>query len=360
MAQANIEHADSLAQRLGGAMTPSDSARADRAYPFITIAIPTFNRAALLKGCVAAALSQTYGHFEVVVSNNASPDDTRSVLRQFSDTRLRVINQDTNIGMLPNWNACLAHAKGDYIVFLCDDDRIAPEMLERCAHLIRQQPQLSTVIALSNIHAAALGRTKPARVSRFHHTGIWDGAEILMDYLTDQITVAMCSVLIRTERLRAHGGLPLDLPCTADVATWAPLLFLGKSGLVNEVCATLTCHQDSATARSGVEQVLRDGRKVTDLIAHAAEIHVADPHLRKAIQIQAQRHFARRGLIALSDYRRSGGGVQVLLNVLWRFRRDLHSVNLTAILRFIAVAFCPHPLAARLRQLRYSISERLA
>ena len=355
-----LEHAGSLVQQFGDAMTLSNSARADLSCPFITIAIPTFNRAALLKGCVAAALSQTYRHFEVVVSNNASPDDTRSVLSRFGDARLRVINQDTNIGMLPNWNACLANAKGDYIVFLCDDDRIAPGMLERCAHLIRQQPQLSTVVALSNIHVASLGRTKPARVSRFHDTGIWDGAEILMDYLTDQITVTMCSVLMRTERLRAHGGLPLDLPSSADIAAWAPLLFLGKSGLVNEACATFTCHHDSATARSGVEQLLRDGRKVTDLIAHAAEIHVADPQQRKTIQIEVQRHFARRGLIALSDYRSSGGGVQALLNVLWRFRHDLHSVNLKAILRFIAVAFCPHPLATRLRQLRYSISERLA
>jgi hypothetical protein len=345
---------------MGDAMTLTDSARADPAYPFITIAIPTFNRAALLKGCVAAALSQTYRHSEVVVSNNASLDDTRSVLSGFSDTRLRVINQDANIGMIPNWNACLANAKGDYIVFLSDDDRIAPEMLKRCAHLIRQQPQLSTVIALSNIHAASLGRTKPAHASRFHDTGIWDGTEILMDYLTDQITVTMCSILMRTELLRAHGGLPLNPRYTADVAAWAPLLLLGKSGLVNEACATYTCHRDSATARSGVEQLLRDGRKVSDLIAHAAEIHVTDPQQRKAIQIEAQRHFARRGLIALSDYRRSGGEVQVLLNVLWRFRHDLHSANLKAILRSIAVAFCPHPLAARLRQFRYSIPERLA
>lgn len=344
---------------MGDAMTLSDSARADPAYPFITIAIPTFNRAALLKGCVAAALSQTYRHFEVVVSNNASPDDTRNVLSRFSDARLRVINQDTNIGMHPNWNACLANAKGEYIVFLSDDDRIAARMLERCAHLIRQQPQLSTVIALSNIHAASLGRTKPARASRFHDTGIWDGTEILMDYLTDQITVAMCSVLMRTERLRGQGGISLDLPHTGDIAAWAPLLFLGKAGFVNEACATFTYHNASETARMSVEQILSDGRKVVELIGHTAKIRVPDPQQRKMIQVQAQRHFARRGLIALSDYCRSGGGVQVPLNVLWRFRHDFYGVSLKAILRFIATVCCPPPLAQQLRQLRYSISERL-
>ena len=144
-------------------MTFSDSVRDNPAYPFVTIAIPTFNRAALLEGCVAAALSQTYPHFEVLVSNNASTDHTRSVLSGFYGPRLRVINQETNIGMGPNWNACLASAKGDYIIFVSDDDRIEPWLLKRCARLIRQQPQLPTVITLSNIRMGPPGRTNTER-----------------------------------------------------------------------------------------------------------------------------------------------------------------------------------------------------
>jgi hypothetical protein len=344
----------------GDAVTFSNSIPDNLVYPFVTIAIPTFNRAALLKGCVTAALSQTYPHFEVVVSNNASPDDTRNVLSGFNDARLRVINQETNIGMLPNWNACLAHAKGDYIVFVADDDRIAPWLLEQSARLIKQQPQISSVIALSDLRAASLGQTKPARVSQSHDTGIWDGTEILMDFLTDRITVTMCSVMMRTDLLQSRGGLPLDLPHTADVAAWAPLLLLGKSGFVNEACATFTFHNSSETARLGVEQILVDGRKVADLIARTAAIHVADPQRRKTIQIQTKRCFARRGLIALSDFRANGGGIRALLNVLWRFRRDLYSVNLKAILRFIATISCPQSLAIQLRELRRSTPERLA
>ena len=313
-----------------------------------------------MKGCVTAALSQTYPHFEVVVSNNASADDTRNVLSGFSDARLRVIHQETNIGLLPNWNACLANAKGDYIVFVNDDDRISPWLLEQSARLIKQQPKISSVITLSDLSAASLGLTKPARASRSHDTGIWDGTEILMDFLTDQITVTMCSVMMRTDLLQSRGELPLDLPHTADVAAWAPLLLLGKSGFVNEACATFAYHNSSETARLGVEHLLVDGRKVADLIAGTAAIHIADPQRRKAIQIQAKRCFARRGLIALSDFRGSGGEIPALLNVLWRFRRDLYGVNLKAMLRFIATISCPQPLAVRLRELRRSRPERLA
>lgn len=344
----------------GDAVTHSESVPRDPAYPLVTIAIPTFNRAALLKGCIAMALAQTYPHFEVVVSNNASPDDTEEVLSGFSDARLRVIHQETNIGLLPNWNACLAGAKGDYIVFVPDDDRIAPWLLERCALLIRQQPQLSTVITLSNLFAASFGRTKPARASRLHNTGIWDGTQILMDFLTDQITVTMSSVMMRTDLLRERGGLPVDLPHTADVAAWAPLLFLGKSGFVNEACATFSYHNSSETARLGVEQLLIDGRKMADLIARTAAIHVADPQQRKTIQTEAKRCFAGRGLIALSDFRTSGGGIQALLSVMWRFRRDLHDAKLKALLRFIATVSCPQALADQLRTPRRRTTEWLA
>lgn len=333
---------------------------ADQAYPFVTIAIPTYNRAALLTGCVASALSQTYPHFEVLVSNNASPDDTSRVLRGFSDARLRVINQETNIGLLPNWNACLASARGDYIVFVSDDDRIMPWLLERCASLIRQQPQLSSVITLSNLHAASLGQTRPPRVSRVCDTGIREGTAILKDFLTDQITVNMCGVVMRTELLRKRGGIPLDLPHTADVAAWAPLLLLGRAGLINEACATYSYHDDSETARLGVEQLLHDGRRVADLIAQTAEVHVQDPKLRKTIQIEVKRCFARRALIALSDFRKTGGSIQEMLDVAWRSRRDLHGVSAKAVLRFVALVLCPQRLTALLRRLRRGTPEQLA
>src|SRR5262245_13091376 len=105
----------------------SDSPSSD---PLVTIAIPTFNRSAWLQGCLAAALQQTYGHFEIVVSDNASTDATQDVLRGFASAKMRVIRQAQNIGLVANWNACLAAARGSHIVFVSDDDTIAPWLLE--------------------------------------------------------------------------------------------------------------------------------------------------------------------------------------------------------------------------------------
>jgi glycosyltransferase involved in cell wall biosynthesis len=341
-------------------MMMCSSVEIDPNYPFVTIAIPTFNRATLLKGCIASALSQTYPRLELLVSNNASSDDTRLVLSQFSDPRLRVIHQETNIGLLPNWNACVTNAKGDYIVIVSDDDRISPWLLEQCVRLIRQQPQLPVVITLSNIHLASHGRTKPARRSRLHDTGIWDGTEILTEFLTDQVTVTMCSVMMRTNLLRVHGGIPLHLRHTADIGAWAPLLLLGRAGFVNDACATFKHHNNSETAQLGVEQLLRDGRKVAELISYIADNRITDPRQRRTIQTRAHGCFARRGLVALADFRNSGGGFSDFMNVLWRFRHDFYRANLVSILRLIAVVLCPRPLANHFRELRRDIPERLA
>ncbi len=320
--------------------------------PLVTIAIPTFNRATLLKACVTAALSQTYGNFEVVVSDNASTDDTSEVLSAFSDTRLRVIRQDTNIGLLPNWNACLAAAKGEYFILIPDDDTAAPWLVERCISVTQGHHELPIVVALSNYCLDPFGGALPAYTSGSLETGVWDGMQVFMEYLTDRVSVTMCSVMLHTESLRARKGFPLDYPHTADVAAWAPLLFLGKAGFVNEACATFYEHNQSETARLGVERLLRDGWKVETLLSQVAEQYINDPSQRLDIQTQIRRCFARRGLKALSYERHNGGSILMLLRFAWRFRRELNDVSMKDILRFGAVLLCPRPISNRIRRLK--------
>jgi glycosyltransferase involved in cell wall biosynthesis len=301
--------------------------------PLVTIAIPTFNRASWLKDCIASALSQTYPHFEVLVSNNASTDETEQVLADFNDRRLRVIKQKTNIGPLPNWNACLAGARGEYIVLVCDDDRIAPWLLERCIGVVEKEPRIPIVLSLSNIHSTLEGRTWPAQPSQFLQTGIWAGTDILVEYLRNEFSVEMCSIMLRTDAIRAQGGFPVDLPHAADIAAWAPLLLNGKGGLVNEACATQYFHQTNQTERLGVEQIIREGWTVVDLISSLADHLVSDLTTRRTIQLECGRCYARRTLRALSSFRRQGGGLSEALVMLWRFRRELRHVEIRRFLK---------------------------
>lgn len=325
--------------------------------PLVTIAIPTFNRATLLRGCIELALAQSYEHIEVLVSDNASSDDTGTVLGEFSDHRLRALRQETNIGLLPNWNTCLAAAKGEYIIFVSDDDRISPQLVERCVAVLGSQTQVPVVVALTDCHLASFEQIKPARTSQHMTSGLQNGPQVLLEFLADEISIAICSVMMNTQALRLRGGFSLSLPHTADVAAWAPLLLLeDEVGFINEACATLNLHDDSETGRLGVTKILTDGWKVADLISRMADERIKTASLRQELKLQAQRCFSRRALRFLAYHRNSGASLREVLGFVWLFRNDLMSVDKLSVLKFVAIILCPTPVAARLRHLRHTFA----
>ena len=76
--------------------------------PLVTIAIPTFNRAdGSMLQTVQAALSQTYANVEVLVSDNASSDNTQELISAIDDPRLRYVRHPENIGANNNFNSCV-------------------------------------------------------------------------------------------------------------------------------------------------------------------------------------------------------------------------------------------------------------
>ena len=160
--------------------------------------------------------------------------------------------------------------------------------------------------------------------------------------------------MLQTEILRSRGGFQLDLPHAADFAAWAPLLFDGNVGFVNEACATAYFHDSSETARLSIAQVFSDGRKVTDLVSRMAEEHIKTASLREELKLQARRCFSRRALVCLADHRRNGASLFEIFKFMWHFRTDLTMVNKLSVLKCAAIVLCPRLIADRLRYLSSS------
>lgn len=71
------------------------------------------NRAnSYLRCALQSAVSQTYKNIEIIVSDNCSPDNTESVVREFDDPRIRYYRQNQNIGPFKNFDFCLEQARG--------------------------------------------------------------------------------------------------------------------------------------------------------------------------------------------------------------------------------------------------------
>lgn len=99
--------------------------------PLVSIVIPTRDRGYLLRRSLKTALSQRFEDYEVLVSDNSSSDNTRSVLAEFESTRLRYVRTERTLAMPDHWDFALVHARGKYVTYLCDDDAFTQSLLAR-------------------------------------------------------------------------------------------------------------------------------------------------------------------------------------------------------------------------------------
>lgn len=119
--------------------------------PKVVALVPTWRAAAFIAETLEALSAQTYSNLEVLVSDDASPDDTAALCEAHAarDPRFRVIRQPRNLGWVGNVNALLAAATGDYLVFAFQDDLPAPTYVERCVAALEARPE--AVLAFTDI-----------------------------------------------------------------------------------------------------------------------------------------------------------------------------------------------------------------
>ena len=115
--------------------------------PLVTIGIPTYNRAEMLKRSIESALSQDYAMIEVIISDNASTDDTQGVCQEFNnkDNRVKYIRQPSNNGASANFAEVLKRASGEYFMWLGDDDWIDASYVSHCMSFLRADSDLALV-----------------------------------------------------------------------------------------------------------------------------------------------------------------------------------------------------------------------
>ena len=106
--------------------------------PRFSIVMPTRNRAHLLVHALESAIRQTAGDFEIVVSDNASTDETAAVVSGTARPRVRYVRTERPLSMPDSWEFALAQARGEYITYLCDDDAIAPGTLRTIERVLER------------------------------------------------------------------------------------------------------------------------------------------------------------------------------------------------------------------------------
>ena len=207
-------------------------------HPLISVGIPVRNGATTIGDAIRSILIQDYANVEVVVSDNASTDDTEDVVRELaaSDPRIVYNRQPSNIGLLRNFSTTVDSARGEFFRWLGHHDRLGPTCLSRCADLLIKDERL-VLVTTQIAYESEDGTVETTPYTR-DQLGAEDPAtrfEEMMRLLTQsyQLLDPLYS-LMRRDLLRA---LPRRNLLREDEILAAELALLGPWGHVPEVLA---------------------------------------------------------------------------------------------------------------------------
>lgn len=135
--------------------------------PHITVVIPVYNHAHFIGRTIESVLKQTFEDFDLLVVDDASCDNTASVVKQYcdQDSRIRLEVNPKNLGLTRNWNRCLDLAQGPLVQILQSDDLIDPGYLMLVSGIFERHPGVG-MVAASCRHIDADDRVILSGVSR--------------------------------------------------------------------------------------------------------------------------------------------------------------------------------------------------
>jgi len=112
--------------------------------PRVSIGLPVYNGERYLEQAIASFLAQTFTDFELVISDNASTDNTAEICLRYAerDQRIRYVRQTKNHGAATNYNYVFANSTGEYFKWAAHDDYCAPTYLEACVKVLDAEPDV--------------------------------------------------------------------------------------------------------------------------------------------------------------------------------------------------------------------------
>jgi glycosyltransferase involved in cell wall biosynthesis len=217
------------------------------------VGIPTWNRSHMLGNAIRSVLGQTYRRFTLIVSDNASTDDTADVVASFRDSRLVYRPLDRNIGRAENTNRLIELAQTEFLVLLGDDDELHPDHLSFTVGALQRWPTAGLAHAgCVIVNSQGTELDAHARFIKSKRAVVFEsGAELLERSMKSGWTACWSSVVFRRAALIGAGGLRLedgeidDLPLLMRIATaW-------DSVYVNRPLATLRAHSQASSSSLG-------------------------------------------------------------------------------------------------------------
>lgn len=220
-------------------------------YSFV---LPAF-KALFLSEAIDSILAQTYKDFELIIVNDASPEDLESIVKNYNDSRIRYYVNKENIGgkdLVAQWNHCIEYANGEYLILASDDDIYHSSYLEKMNELVCRYPEVNVfrpkirLIDGDNNTICVLGGLSE-RISRI---------EFLYNWMQGSVGSGIPYYIFKKEALNGISGFKnFPLAWFSDDAT---VFELSRDGLVfcNEVLFSFRFSGINITTKKNTRKML--------------------------------------------------------------------------------------------------------
>lgn len=207
------------------------------AVPKVTVLMSVFNEERFLQEALDSILNQTYKDFEFIIINDGSTDKSKEILELYDDKRIRIINNDHNIGLTRSLNLGLELARGEYIARMDANDLSLPTRLEKQVKFLNEN---TDVVLTGNWteHIDDNGNSKGVIRYPTEHCFIsWN--------LLTKPCLAHTTVMYRRDKALDVGSYNTTLKYTQDYDLWVRLSKVGKVSQITEVLLKVRLSDDS-------------------------------------------------------------------------------------------------------------------
>lgn len=223
--------------------------------PAVSIGMPAYNSARTIRSAIDSLLGQSFQDLELIISDNASTDDTWSIIQEYahSDRRVVALRQPCNIGANGNYSTVVRAARGRYFKWASSNDWCAPDFVARCVTYLENHAD--TVLAAPRTR---LFQDTPDVYTDYDCDVAFDDEDAVVRFVRVGSSLALNNVLngvVRTAVLR-RTRLIEHYP-GADIVLVGHLALLGKIALLDERLFYRRMDRETATRLMSAEAVHR-------------------------------------------------------------------------------------------------------
>jgi glycosyltransferase involved in cell wall biosynthesis len=230
--------------------------------PIVSVCIPAFNAGRTIEATVRSVLDQDIPDLEIVVSDNASTDDTVQRVSQMGHPSIRIITQSHNCGMVRNYEAVIGDSRGRYVKLLCADDLLYAGGLRRELDSFLTAPKgVVMVVARREVVVSGRGRLPSWQVGN-PRDGLESGCTLQRRVVATgrNLIGEGQAVLMRGDVARAAVARGLGDPYVVDLSLWFHCLDRGDVLHLPHIHGVFTVSRSAATWQMRSQQRVQMSR----------------------------------------------------------------------------------------------------